>query len=88
VLANAKEENQVTKTPADVLELIKAEGIQIVDVRFIDQASGKVKWEEPHFTGDTTYFALGANVETEAEALSRTLTDLARRIVERTVEDW
>ncbi|MBI3021287.1 MAG: hypothetical protein HYY59_04740, partial [Candidatus Omnitrophica bacterium] len=45
-------------------------------------------WEEEGLTGDTTYFALGSNTETEAAALDRALTDLARRIVERTVENW
>ena len=60
----------------------------IVNLRFFDQTTQTMLWEENGFTGDTTYFALGTNAESEADALNRAITDLARRIVERTVEDW
>jgi hypothetical protein len=60
----------------------------VVNLRFIDQTTGEILWEEPSFTGDTTYFAVGANAESEARALDRAINDLARRIVERTVESW
>jgi len=60
----------------------------VVNLRFFDQTTQTLMWEEARFTGDTTYFALGANAESEAAALDRALTDLARRIVERTVENW
>ena len=60
----------------------------VVNLRFIEQKDQTVLWEESGFTGDTTYFALGASAESESGALDRALTDLARRIVERSVEDW
>lgn len=63
----------------------------VVDLRFIDQKSGEIMWEEPGFTGDTTYFAIASGasaVESESSALDRAITDLARRIVERSVENW
>jgi hypothetical protein len=60
----------------------------IVNLKFIDQTHGTVIWEEPGFIGDTTYFALGPNAESESRALDRALSDLARRIVERAVENW
>jgi len=60
----------------------------VVNLRFIDQTTQALVWEENAFTGDTTYFALGANVESESAALDRAMTDLARRIVERSVENW
>ena len=59
-----------------------------VNLRFTDQTTKLLLWEEMSFTGDTTYFTVGANVESEASALDRAVTDLARRIIERTVEDW
>ena len=59
-----------------------------VNLRFVDQTTGEVLWEEPSFVGDTTYFAIGPNAESEARALDRAITDVARRIVERTVESW
>ena len=60
----------------------------VVNLRFIDQTTNTVLWEEQGLTGDTTYFATGANTESETSALSRARTDLARRIVERSVESW
>ena len=60
----------------------------VVNLQFIDQTTNTVLWEEQGFTGDTTYFALGASAESETSALSRARTDLARRIVERSVESW
>ena len=60
----------------------------VVNLRFIEQATNTVVWEEGRFTGDTTYFELGTKAESESTALDRALTDLARRIVERTVESW
>ena len=60
----------------------------VVNLRFVDQTTQTLLWEEENFTGDTTYFALGANAESESKALDRAITDLARRIVERTVESW
>ena len=60
----------------------------VVNLKFIDQTTNTVLWEEQGFTGDTTYFALGGNAESETAALSRARTDLARRIVERSVESW
>lgn len=60
----------------------------VVDLRMVDQRTQVLLWQEPRFTGDTTYFARGANAESETAALDRAITDLARRIVERTVENW
>ncbi len=60
----------------------------VVNLRFVDQTTQTVLWEESRFTGDTTYFALGAKAESESAALDRAITDLARRIVERSVENW
>ena len=60
----------------------------VVNLRFYDQTTNTLVWEETGFTGDTTYFALGTNAESEPSALDRAVTDLARRVVERTVENW
>ena len=60
----------------------------VVNLRLIDQRTQQLLWEEQGFTGDATYFALGALAESEPGALNRAITDLAKRIVERTVEEW
>ncbi len=60
----------------------------VVDLTFIDQLTGEIMWKESGFIGDTTYFATGTRSESEQSALDRAVTDLARRIVERSVENW
>ena len=60
----------------------------IVSLVLWDTADNEVVWEEPNFVGDTTYFTTGTLVKSEATAVEDALTDLARRIVERTIEDW
>ena len=45
-------------------------------------------WTESSFVGEATYFVTGASARSEEAAVEDALTDLARRIVERTVEDW
>ena len=45
-------------------------------------------WTEAGFAGEATYFVTGASARSEEAAVEDAITDLARRIVERTVEDW
>ncbi len=45
-------------------------------------------WTDPGFSGDTTYFTTGTLAKSEGTAIEDALTDIARRIVERTVENW
>ena len=92
--ANCRLEGALVEFRRDALRYNSSQQVEewrlniVVNLRFFDQTSGTLLWEEPRFTGDTTYFALGTNAESEATALDRALTDLARRIVERTVESW
>jgi len=48
----------------------------------------KIKSAFCSFTGNTSYFTTGTQAKSEATAVNDALTDLARRIVERTVEQW
>lgn len=45
-------------------------------------------WTEAGFVGEATYFVTGALAKSEESAVDAAIQDLARRIVERTVEDW
>ena len=45
-------------------------------------------WTEDGFTGEATYFLTGPLANTESTAVEEATEDLARRIVERTIEDW
>ena len=60
----------------------------VINMRCYDQATQQLIWQEDRFTGDATYFATGSKSESETAALDRAITDLARRVVERTVENW
>jgi len=63
-----------------------------VNVSMWDRKENKLLWEENNFTGDYTYFTNFAteNVVKKSDdtAVSEAISDLARRIVERTVEQW
>lgn len=48
----------------------------------------KPVWDEPNFIGDATYFTSGTQSKTENAALNDAIADLARRAVERTIENW
>lgn len=64
-----------------------------VNISLWDAKEGRTAWEESNFTGYTTYFtsfATGASIERKSDdtAVNDAIKDLARRIVERTVEEW
>ncbi len=60
----------------------------MVDIILWDNKDNKLVWEEKGFTGDTSYFTTGASAKSESLAINEAITDLSRRIVERTVEQW
>lgn len=60
----------------------------VCDIRLKDARDSKILFEEENITGDTTYFTTGTLQKTEAQALSDAASDLARRIVNRIVENW
>ena len=60
----------------------------VVSLELWNPREQKTLWSEPSFAGETTYFLTGVQAKSEDTALQDALTDLARRIVERTIEDW
>lgn len=70
-------------------EIVQEYRISLVcDVKLIRQNDSKVLFEEDGITGDASYFTTGALQKTEGSALNDTMSDLARRIVNRIVENW
>ncbi len=59
-----------------------------VSLTMTDTATGQVIWSEPSFSGESTYFTTGAQATTQSAAIDKALTDLATRVVERTVNYW
>ncbi len=45
-------------------------------------------WVEPSFSGEATFHTVGPQAKSESAALEDALTDLSRRVVERTLENW
>lgn len=60
----------------------------LVNISLFGTKEGNIIWEEKGFTGETTYFTQGAAVKSDETAINDAINDLARRIVERTVEEW
>jgi Lipopolysaccharide-assembly len=60
----------------------------VVSLTMTDAATGQILWQEPSFAGETTYYLTGPQAQTQSAAIDTALTDLATRIVERTVENW
>lgn len=60
----------------------------VVNVSLWDRLKDKMVWQELGFTGDITYFITGQQAISEEAAVTAGVKDLARRIVERTVEQW
>ena len=92
--ADSRIEGELVEFRRDALRFNAAQQVEewrlnvVVNVKFYDVRAGTLAWEEARLTGDTTYFATGANAESEATALDRAIEDTARRVVERTVENW
>jgi outer membrane lipopolysaccharide assembly protein LptE/RlpB len=59
-----------------------------VNMELIDPATDKVVWKENSFSGETTYTTGGSLAKDESTAVVDGVNDLARRIVERTIEAW
>jgi len=51
-------------------------------------ATGEEMWAENAFAGEETFFITGSQATTEASAVEAATVDLARRVVERTIENW
>ncbi|RKY30823.1 MAG: hypothetical protein DRP74_06195 [Candidatus Omnitrophota bacterium] len=65
----------------------------IVNIKLWDNKENKLIWEENGFTGDYTYFTYNTTMQnvtkkTDDQAVPEAIADLARRIIERTVEQW
>lgn len=60
----------------------------LVDLSLYDNREDKMLWQESNFTGYASYFTSGPSATSEDSAVSNAISDLARRVVERTVEKW
>jgi len=59
-----------------------------IDLEFVDNRTQETFWTETGFTGRTEFFRTGSSAKTERAALLSAKDDLAKKIVDRIVEDW
>jgi len=60
----------------------------VVNISLLDAKDDRKVWEENNYTGDFSYFVTGYQAISEDKAVADSIQDLARRVVERTVEQW
>lgn len=82
----AYERHVLRRTDSDDVEEYR---IQIVvNLQLIDVDLQAPMWREDRFVGQADYFVTGPLATTEDAAVREAIKDLARRIVERTIENW
>jgi hypothetical protein len=59
-----------------------------VTISLMERADKKPVWSDQSVVGEYTFFLAGPNAKPEDTAVNGALDDLARRVVERTVEFW
>jgi len=59
-----------------------------VDMKAIETSKGQAMWTESGFSGSDYYFTTGSQAQSEESAVTDAIDDLARRVVERTIEVW
>jgi hypothetical protein len=60
----------------------------VVNMTLEDPKKKEAVWTEKNFSGESTYRTTGSLAKSESAAIDDAVSDLARRIVERTVEEW
>ena len=60
----------------------------VVNMEMDNGKNGTVRWTENNFAGESLYRTSGPLVKTETVAIKEAAHDLARRVVERTIEEW
>lgn len=91
--ANAVVEATLVDYRRDALRYTEGDDIQeyrlsiVMDVKVIETSDQKVLWHET-VVGDTSFFLSGARAMSEDDALTKAVDDVARRVVEKTIEVW
>ncbi|MDD5173649.1 MAG: LPS assembly lipoprotein LptE [Candidatus Omnitrophota bacterium] len=60
----------------------------VVNLEMKNAKDGTVRWTENNFAGEALYRTTGPLVKSETTAIKEAADDLARRVVERTIEEW
>ena len=91
--ANAVVEAKLMDYRRDALRYTEGEDVQeyrlsvILDVTVTQAVDHKILWHET-IVGDSSFFLSGARAISEDQAAANAVEDLARRVVEKTIELW
>lgn len=92
--ADAVVEAKLIDYRRDPLRYSEADDVQeyrlsvTIDIEVYEAKDHKVLWHEANLTGDTTFFLSGPRAISEDDAASKAVEDVARRVVEKTIEIW
>lgn len=50
--------------------------------------TGEIIWKEPNFSGNKEYFVTNVRVQGQKAAAEKAIEDIAKKVVDRVVEDW
>lgn len=85
---------RVTDYRRDALRYSGSDDVQeyrltiVVDVRVYERKTGKAVWSDTALAGDTSFFIAGPRAISEDRAAQLAVEDVARRVVDRTIEIW
>lgn len=60
----------------------------VMKLQLVDAKTNELIWEEPNFSGDSEYYVTQIKQIGEESAVQKAITQLAKNIVDRIVEDW
>src|SRR3989338_6364447 len=60
----------------------------VLDVSVYEAGTHKMIWQDAALTGDTSFFLSGSRAVSEDVAAAKAVEDVARRVVEKTIEIW
>jgi len=78
--------NSLRYTDNDDVQEYRVQIVMKLELRDVQEDT--VMWSYGRFIGEATYFVTGSQATTEDAAVEDAKVDLAKRIVERTIEDW
>ena len=79
---------QVTRAATNDSTTVEEYRLNLVASLTVRDREGKVIVEESNLVGDASYFLTGPSATSESSAVTSLVTDFARRVVERVVENW
>ncbi len=92
--ADATVEAKIVDYRRDVTRYSSGDDVQeyrlsiTIDVAVVNVRTHKVIWHETGLTGESSFFLTGARAISEDAAAQKAVEDVARRVVDRTIEIW